>query len=107
MKPVFFLLLNIAPLLSLAQDTCFFPNTDINGQNLNNGQTNQFGSALECQRFCQNVYPDSALYFTWTIVFVCRDATERKRIGVCAILFEGLSPLKAVRALMERDPKKE
>ena len=31
----------------------------------------------------------AALYFAWTIAFVCRDATERKRIGVCAILFVG------------------
>ena len=31
----------------------------------------------------------AALYFTWVIAFVCRDATEKKRVGVCAFLFVG------------------
>lgn len=29
------------------------------------------------------------LYFAYVIGFVCRDATERKRIGLCALLFVG------------------
>ncbi len=31
----------------------------------------------------------AALYFAWVIIFVCRDDTERKRVGVCAALFLG------------------
>ena len=31
----------------------------------------------------------AALYFTWVIGFVCHNNTERKRVGVCAILFLG------------------
>ncbi len=31
----------------------------------------------------------AALYFTYVIAFVCRDTTERKRIGLCALLFVG------------------
>ncbi len=31
----------------------------------------------------------AAVYFAWVIGFVCHDVTERKRVGVCAILFLG------------------
>ncbi|MDH3744209.1 MAG: peptide MFS transporter [Acidobacteriota bacterium] len=31
----------------------------------------------------------AAAYFAYVIAFVCRDATERKRIGLCALLFVG------------------
>ncbi len=31
----------------------------------------------------------AALYFAWVIGFVCHDTTERKRVGVCALLFLG------------------
>ena len=31
----------------------------------------------------------SSVLFAYTIMFVCRDATERKRIGACAVLFLG------------------
>ncbi len=31
----------------------------------------------------------SIAYFVYVIAFVCRDATERKRIGLCALLFLG------------------
>ena len=31
----------------------------------------------------------AAIYFAWVIGFVCHDSTERKRVGVCAILFLG------------------
>ncbi len=31
----------------------------------------------------------AALYFAWVIGFVCHDSTERKRVGVCALLFLG------------------
>lgn len=31
----------------------------------------------------------AAVYFTYVIAVVCRDATERKRIGLCALLFVG------------------
>ena len=31
----------------------------------------------------------AVLYFTWVIAFVCRDGTERRRIGLCAALFVG------------------
>jgi proton-dependent oligopeptide transporter, POT family len=29
------------------------------------------------------------LYFAWVIVFVCRDEIERRRVGLCALLFVG------------------
>ncbi len=31
----------------------------------------------------------AAVYFTWVIAFVCRDEVERRRIGLCAVLFVG------------------
>ena len=31
----------------------------------------------------------AAVYFAWVIGFVCHDSVERKRVGVCAILFLG------------------
>ena len=31
----------------------------------------------------------AGLYFAWVIGFVCHDTTERKRVGVCALLFLG------------------
>ena len=31
----------------------------------------------------------AACYFAWVIGFVCHDSTERKRVGVCALLFLG------------------
>ncbi len=31
----------------------------------------------------------AALYFAWVIGFVCHNSTERKRVGVCALLFLG------------------
>ena len=31
----------------------------------------------------------AAVYFAWVIGFVCRNKTERNRVGVCAILFVG------------------